>query len=69
LKSFLTYFPNLLFYPLLPLVLLSDGLSERGDDFVACAVLECYCCHNYVSLRCFGRKGTHFLLIIVRFPR
>ena len=39
---FLTYFPNLLFCLLLPLVLLADGLAKCGDDFVACAFFVSY---------------------------
>jgi hypothetical protein len=41
LKSFLTDFLYFLFCPFLPLVFLTDGFTESGDDFVACTVFEC----------------------------
>ena len=42
LETFLTNFFNLFLCPLLPLLLLADGLAECGNDFIACAVLDCY---------------------------
>ena len=42
LETFLANLFNLFFGPLLPLVLLADGLSEGGYNLVASAVLDCY---------------------------
>ena len=42
LETFLTNLLNLFFGPLLPLVLLADGLAEGGNNLVACAVFVCY---------------------------
>ena len=42
LLTFQTNLSDFFLCPLLPFVLLADGLAEGGDNLVACAVLECY---------------------------